>query len=67
MKNLREKNVDNDELMNSVNEIKKLIKEDRYNNDSIEELKKVYPDEIEKLENWRKLYLTIWVKMILNF
>ena len=67
MKNLREENVDNDELMNSVNEIKQLIKEDRYNNDSIEELKKVYPDEIEKLENWRKLYLTIWVKMILNF
>ena len=50
MKNLKEENVDNDELMNIVNEIKKLFKEDRYNNDSIEELKNVYPVENEKLE-----------------
>ena len=42
MKNLTEEIVDNDEILNIVNE----IEEDR----TIEDLKKDYPDEIEKLE-----------------
>ena len=35
--------VNNDEILNIVTETKKLIKEDRYSNDSIEDLKKDYP------------------------
>ena len=49
MKNLKEI-VDNDEILNIVNEMKILIKEDRYKNDSIKNFKRDYPDEIEKLE-----------------
>ena len=36
--------------MNIVNEIKILFEEDKYNNDSINVLKKDYADQIEKLE-----------------
>ena len=37
---MKEKIVDNDELLNIVNEIKILIKEDRYNNESVKDIKK---------------------------
>ena len=50
MENLTEIFVKNDEIVNIVLEIKLFIKEDRYNNDSIKDLKKDYPDRIEKLE-----------------
>ena len=50
VKDLKEEIVDIDELLNIVNEIEKLIKEDRYNIDSIKDLKKDNPDKIEKLE-----------------
>ena len=42
--------VDNDEISNIVNEIKMLIKDDKYKNDSIKDLKKEYPDKINELE-----------------
>ena len=49
MKILKEEIVDQDELLNIVNEIKLLKKEDKYKNDSIKDLKKDYPDKIVKL------------------
>ena len=50
MKDFKEDIVDNDEILNIVNEIKLLIEEEKYNNDSIKDLKKDYPYKIEKLE-----------------
>ena len=50
MKTLKKQIVDNDEILNIVNEIKRIIKVDRYENESIQDLKKDYPNEIEKLE-----------------
>ena len=41
LKDLKEENVDNDEIINIVNEIKNSIKEDRSNKDSIKDLKKI--------------------------
>ena len=46
----KKENVDNDELLIFVNETKILIKEDGYENDSAQDLKKDYPNEIENLE-----------------
>ena len=45
-----EENVDNDEILNIVNEVKKLMEEDRYNKDSIKKIKKDYPDKFTNLE-----------------
>ena len=42
--------VDNDEILKIVNEIKMLITEDKYKNDSIKDLRKDYPDKIKELE-----------------
>ena len=50
LKDLKKEIVANDEILNFVNKVKLLIKEDRYGNDSIHDLKKDYPNEIEKLE-----------------
>ena len=50
LKDLEEEIVDNDEILNIANEIKILIKEDRYNIDSIQDLRKYYPNKIIKLE-----------------
>ena len=47
---MKEEIVDNDEIINIVNETKITIKEDRYNNDSIKNLKIDNPDKIIKLE-----------------
>ena len=47
---MQEELVDNDEILNIVNENKILNKEDKYKNDSIKDLKKDYPDKIEKIE-----------------
>ena len=49
MKGFEEEIVDNNEIINIVIEIKVLIKKDRYNNDSIRDLKENYPDKIKKL------------------
>ena len=50
LKDFDEEVVDNEEILNIVTEIKILITEDEFKNDSIKDLKKVYPDEIEKSE-----------------
>ena len=50
MRNLEEEIVENDEILNIVNEIKILRKQDRYNNISIKDLKNDYPDKIKKLK-----------------
>ena len=50
LKYFEEEIVDNNEILNIVNEIKMLITEDKYKNDSIKDLKKDYPDKIVKLE-----------------
>ena len=42
--------VDNDEILNIVNKIKKLITENKYKNEYIKKLKKVYPDKFKELE-----------------
>ena len=42
--------VDNDEILKSVNEIKRLITENKYRKDSIKGLKKDYPHKIKELE-----------------
>ena len=50
LNDFEEEIVDNDEILNIVNEIKLLITEDMYKNDSIKYLKKDYPDKIKELE-----------------
>ena len=50
LKDLEGEVVDNDETLKTVNELKTLIKEDKYKNDSIKDLKKDYPDKIKTLE-----------------
>ena len=57
MKDLEEKFYDNEEILNIVNEIKKLPKEDKYKNDSIKDLKKNYPQENKKLEETLLIYM----------
>ena len=42
--------VGNDEILNIVNEIKRVITENKYKNDSIKDIKKDYPDNINELE-----------------
>ena len=49
LKDFEEQIVDN-EILNIVNEIKILIKEDKYKNASIKDLKNDYPDKIVELE-----------------
>ena len=50
MKNLKEETVDNGEILNIVNEIRIIIKEDTFENDSIKDLKKDCPNKNEKFE-----------------
>ena len=50
MKDLEGDFVDNEEILKIVNEMKKLIAEGKNENYSIKDLRKDYPDEIEKLE-----------------
>ena len=50
LKDFEEEIVDNDEILNIVNEIKMLNKEDKYKKNSIKDLKKDYPDKINELE-----------------
>ena len=50
MKDFEEEFIDYYEILNVLNEIKRTIKENRYINDSNKDLKKDYPDKIEKLE-----------------
>ena len=57
MKDFEEKIVDTDEIVNNVNEIKILIKEDKCKNASIKDLKKDYPDKIVELEEALLVYI----------
>ena len=50
LEEVEEEIVDNDEILNLVNEIKRLITESKYKNDSIKDLKKDYPDKTKELE-----------------
>ena len=50
LKHLGGEIVDNDEILSTVNEIRMIIKEDKYKNDSSKDLKKDYPDKIKKFE-----------------
>ena len=50
LKNFEEEIVDNYEILNIINEIKTLITENKYKNDSIDVLKKDHPDKINELE-----------------
>ena len=50
LKEFEKEIVGNDEILNIINEIKMLITEDKYKNNSIKELNKDYPNEIENLE-----------------
>ena len=50
LEDFKEETVDNDEFLYFVNEVKKLIEEDKYNNDSIKDFKDNYPHKIKKLE-----------------
>ena len=47
LKHFQEEIVDNNEILKIINEIKLLITEGKYKNDSIKDLKKVYPNEVE--------------------
>ena len=49
-KDFEEEIFHNDRVLNIINEIKMLITEDKYKNDSIEGLKKDYPDKINEVE-----------------
>ena len=57
LKDLEGEFVDNDQILNTVNEIKILIKKYQYKNDSIKDLKKDYPDEIKNLEETLPNYI----------
>ena len=57
MKDLKEEIVDNNEILNIVNEIKLLVKENKSKNVSIKDLMKDYPKEIEKLEEALLIYI----------
>ena len=48
-----------DEIMKSVKEVKRITQEDLYKNDSVKDLKKDFPNEIDKIE---ELYLNIILK-----
>ena len=48
LKDLKEEIVDTDDILNIVNEIKLLFKEDKNKNDSIKDLKKDCPDKIKE-------------------
>ena len=50
MKDFEEEIVDNDEILKIVSQIKVLITEDKFKNDSIKDLKKDYSNEIKNLE-----------------
>ena len=50
LKDFEEEIVDNDEILNKVYEIKLLVTEDMYKNDSIKDLKNDYLDKINELE-----------------
>ena len=50
MKDLEKEFVENGEMLKIVSEIKTLVKEDKYKNDAIKDLKEEYPDKFEKLE-----------------
>ena len=50
LKDFEEDIVDNEEILNIVNELKMLITEGKYKNDSIKYLKKDYPEKINELE-----------------
>ena len=57
-KTLKKEIVDVDEILNIVNEIETIIKEDRYIKDSIKDIKKDFPGEIEKLEEALNIYMS---------
>ena len=57
LNDLKKRIVDNDEILNIVNEIKVLSKENRYENFSVQDLNKDCPNEIEKLEDSLLIYL----------
>ena len=57
MKDFEEEIVYNEDILNIVNEIKILIQEDRYKNDSIKDFQKNYPDKIEKLNQALLTYM----------
>ena len=50
LKDFEEEIVDNDEILKIIDEIKILITEDKYKNDSIKDLKKDYPGKINEIE-----------------
>ena len=60
---IEEEIVDDAEILNIISEIKMLITEDKYKNDSIKDLKEDYPDKINEIE---KPHLIIWEKMTLK-
>ena len=49
LKNLEEEVVDNDEILIIFNELKMLFRRNRYNNDSIKDFRKDFPEEIIKI------------------
>ena len=57
LEDFEEEIVANDEILNIVNEIKMLIPEDKYKNDSIKDLKKEYPDKNNELEEALRDYM----------
>ena len=50
LKDLERETVEKDEILNTINEVKTLMKEDNYKNDSVKDLKKDYPDKLKNLE-----------------
>ena len=49
LKNLKEETVDSVETLNIIDEKKMLTNKEKYENDSIKDLKEDYPDEIQKI------------------
>ena len=57
LKDFEEESVENDKISNIINETKMFIKEDKYKNDSIKDLKKDYADKINELEKTLLYYM----------
>ena len=50
LKDFEDEKIDKNDILNNVIEIKTLITENKYKNDSIKDLNKGYPDKINELE-----------------
>ena len=64
LKNFRKEFVGIDNIPETLNEIETLISRDRYNNAFIEDLKTIFPDDTETLEEPLKIVSEVDLKIL---